>query len=56
MGVDLITMINYSKQNDNYRYILTVIDFFSKYSFCYPFKNKNSNEIINAFNDTCRKI
>ena len=25
-------MIKYSKQNKNYKYILTVIDFFSKYS------------------------
>ena len=46
-GIDLITMIKYSKQNNNYKYILTVIDFFSKYSWCYPLKNINSNEIIN---------
>ena len=26
-GCDLITMIKYSKQNKNYKYILTVIDF-----------------------------
>ena len=26
-GIDLITMIKYSKQNKNYKYILTVIDF-----------------------------
>ena len=32
-GCDLITMIKYSKQNKNYKYILTVIDFFSKYSW-----------------------
>ena len=28
-GIDLITMIKYSKQNKNYKSILTVIDFFS---------------------------
>ena len=50
-GIDLITMIKYAKQNNNYKYILTVIDFFSKYSWCYPLKNKNSNEIINCFKD-----
>ena len=38
-------MIKYAKQNNNYKYILTVIDFLSKHSFCYPLKNKNSNEI-----------
>ena len=26
-GIDLIIMIKYSKQNNNYKYILTVIDF-----------------------------
>ena len=54
-GIDLITMIKYSKQNNNYKHILIVIDFFSKYSWCYPLKNKNSNEIINPFKDIFKK-
>ena len=54
-GIDLITMIKYSKQNNNYKYILTVIDFFSKHSWCYPLKNKNSNEIISCFKDIFKK-
>ena len=55
-GIDLITMIKYSKQNKNYKYILTVIDFFSKYSWCYPLKTKKSEEIINSFNDIFKKF
>ena len=54
-GIDLIAMIKYSKQNNNYKYILTVIDFFSKYSWCFHLKNKNSNEIINSFKDIFKK-
>ena len=54
-GIDLITMIKYAKQNNNYEYILTVIDFFSNYSFCYHLKNKISNEIINSFKDIFKK-
>ena len=54
-GIDLITMIKYSKQNKNYKYILTVIDFFSKYSWCYALKTKKSEEIINSFNDIFKK-
>ena len=54
-GIDLITMIKYSKQNKNYKYILTVIDFFSKYSWCYPLKSKKSEEIINSFKDIIKK-
>ena len=54
-GIDLITMIKYSKQNKNYKYILTVIDFFSKFSWCYPLKSKKSEEIINSFKDIFKK-
>ena len=54
-GIDLITMIKYAKQNNNYKYILAVIDFFSKYSWCYPLKSKTSNEIINSFKDIFKK-
>ena len=54
-GMDLITMIKYSKQNKNYKYILTVIDFFSKYSWCYSLKSKKSEEIINSFEDIFKK-
>ena len=39
-GIDRITMIKYAKQNNNYKYVLTLIDFFSKYSWCYPLKIK----------------
>ena len=54
-GCDLITMIKYSKQNKNYKYVLTVIDFFSKYSWCYPLKSKKSEEIINSLKDIFKK-
>ena len=54
-GINLITMMKYSKQNNNYKYILTVIDFFSKHSWCYPLKNKNYNEIINSLKDIFKK-
>ena len=55
-GCDLITMIKYSKLNKNYKYILTVIDFFSKFSWCYPLKTKKSEEIINSFKDIFKKF
>ena len=48
-------MIKYAKQNNNYKYNLTVIDFFSKYGWCYPLKSKTSNEIINSFKDIFKK-
>ena len=54
-GIDLITMLKYSKQNKNYKYILTVIDCFSKYSWSYPLKSIKSEEIINSFKEIFKK-
>lgn len=45
---DLVEMIPYAKQNQNYKYILTVIDIFSKYAWAIPIKNKTGNEVTTA--------
>jgi hypothetical protein len=45
---DLVDMREFAKHNDNYKYILTIIDCFSKYSFAVPLKNKSGKEIIDA--------
>ena len=46
---DLIDFQNFSNTNDNNRYILIIIDVFSKYLFAYPIKNKTSFEIASKF-------
>lgn len=45
---DLVEMIPYAKENRNYKYILTVIDNFSKYAWAYPIKNKSAVETTAA--------
>jgi Integrase core domain len=47
---DLVDMQEFSNQNSKYRYILTVIDVFSKFAWVQPLINKTSGTIINAFN------
>jgi len=47
---DLVEMIPYHKENDGYRYLLTVIDIFSKYAWGIPIKFKNADEVVKAFN------
>ena len=42
-------MIPYSQENDNFKYLLTVIDCFSKYGWAIPIKNKNGDETVKAF-------
>ena len=46
--IDLVEMIPYAKQNKNYKYILTVIDIFSKYAWAVAVKTKSSKDVGNA--------
>ena len=44
----LIDMQKFSKSNNNYKYILTVIDCFSRYAYALPLLNKNGYTITKA--------
>ena len=46
---DLVDMQEFEKENQNFRYILTVIDCLSKYAWAIPIKDKKANSICNAF-------
>ena len=46
---DLVEMIPYEGVNDGYRYMLTVIDLFSRYAWAVPIKNKTGKEVMRAF-------
>lgn len=46
---DLAVMENLKKYNDGYKYLLTVIDIFSRYAFVVPLKTKTSTEVLGAF-------
>ena len=46
---DLMDVQNIAKFNDNYKYILTVIDIFTRYAWAVPLKSKSQNEVKNAF-------
>lgn len=45
---DLIEMIPYSKENKGFRYILTIINCFTKVADAIPLKNKSANETAAA--------
>ena len=53
-AIDLIELERYEKQNKNYRYILTVIDHFSRYVWARPLKKKTSEDVRNAMEDICQ--
>jgi hypothetical protein len=45
---DLVEMKQYSKYNDDFKYILTMINCLSKFAFAIPLKNKTASEVANA--------
>lgn len=52
---DLIEMIPFANVNKNYRYILAVVDSFSKYAWTRPLRRKTGEEVTEAMRDilTC---
>ena len=48
---DLIDMVKFKEWNDGYRYMLLVIDTFSKYVWLRPLKTKTGEAVAEAFKD-----
>ena len=46
---DLVDMQEHSRENNGYKYLLVIIDVFSKYLFLNPLRNKTPIEVINVF-------
>ena len=53
-GVDLADMQSLSKYNRGIKYLLCVIDLFSKYAWVIPIKDKKGTSIVNAFKKLLR--
>ena len=49
-GEDLADMQSLSRKNKGIKYLLSVIDLYSKYAFVIPLKDKKGISILNAFN------
>ena len=52
---DLVEMKSFSKQNKGYKYILTIIDIFSKYGFMVPLKDKTGSSVAKAFQEVFKE-
>jgi hypothetical protein len=52
---DLVDMQAFQAENNGYKYILTVIDIFSKFAFAIPCKNKTASSIIAGFKKVFKK-
>ena len=51
-GADLVEMQQFSKWNKGYKYLLMVIDIFSKFGWIIPLKNKTGETVAHAFEKT----
>jgi len=47
-AADLVDMKAFSKMNNNFKYILAVIDIFSKYGWMVPLKDKSCKSVADA--------
>ena len=54
-AADLVEMQAFSKFNCGVRYLLTVIDVFSKYGWMLPLKDKTGKSVADAFKKIFRK-
>ena len=48
-------MQHYAKYNDGYKYLLAVIDVFSKYGWMRPLKSKSGLEVAAALKDIIKE-
>ena len=54
-AIDLVDMNRYIDKNKGYRYILTCIDYFSRYTWAVPIKKKESGDVAQAMATICNK-
>lgn len=53
---DLVEMIPYARLNKGFKYIMTIIDCFSKYAYGIPVKNKSGYHVAKALDTVLRKV
>lgn len=49
--MDLISLTQYSKENNGYNYVLVCLDCFSKYLWLKKLKNKNGDSVVKALKE-----
>lgn len=53
--IDLIETAHLAESNDNFKYLLTVIDIFTRHAFVEPMKNKTASEFLKAFKEIMKR-
>lgn len=53
---DLVEMLPYARENRGYKYILTMINCFSKYAYAVPLKSKTAVEVASALQKVLKSL
>lgn len=53
-AIDLADMVEVASDNDGMRYIMCIVDVFSRYAWCVPMKNKDAKTSWEAFSSVLR--
>jgi hypothetical protein len=56
LQLDILDLSNYKRHNKNYRYILVVVDIYSRYSWVRPLKTKTGQEVLKAMKSITSEI
>jgi len=48
-GADLADMTQFNNDNDGFKFILGIIDIYTRFVFCVPLKNKSAESVANGF-------
>lgn len=54
-SADIADMSSFADSNKGYKYILTIIDIYSRYAWCIPLKKKNTDDVLNSFKGLYKK-
>lgn len=54
-AVDLASMESVASYNDGYKFILCIVDLFSRFAWCVPLKNKSATTVLNAVKEVIAK-
>lgn len=56
LQADLVEMIPYAQMNKNYKYLLTIIDTFSKFAWAIPIKTKSAPDVSAALDSVLKTL
>ena len=50
-SIDIVDMKEWEKYNDGFKYMLNIVDCFSRFAWAIPLKNKNADDVLKALKD-----